>query len=210
MYEQRQHTKDRALSPNLLNLSDLRIYNCGFSATFRGANRSKRGAFASELGQSPSWKLNCQKHLIESFCCPAFMHSGLFTVVNAVLLRPMNYPHPEEIVEITEAGPASSMHPRLLRRKLISGAPRTIFSRRSLLITISLWESNLTGRGEPERLASLPVTADFFRVLGDHPQSEGLLAKLKTSRAPGVFVVLSYDRWKRLFHGRPIRWCSLP
>jgi predicted permease len=62
---------------------------------------------------------------------------------------------------------------------------------------------NLTGRGEPERLTSLPVSADFFRVLGVNPLFGRTFTEAEDKPGAGHFVVLSCGTWKRLLHGDP-------
>lgn len=130
-------------------------------------------------------------------------NTALFTVVNAVLLRPMSYPHPEKIVEITRTWPGLFNAPAVSPTKFDFWRTQNhsfdaLAAHNYLPLGV-----NLTGRGEPERLTSLPVSADFFRVLGVHPEIGRTFSQAEDKPGAGRFVVLSYGTWKRLFHGDP-------
>src|SRR5882724_5155525 len=94
----------------------------------------------------------------------------IFTVVNAVLLRPLPYPNSERLVlvqrhfpEITV--PATSVTKFLFWRE----HSRDFESMTAYGFAFSGVGVNLTGAGEPEHLRSLRVSVDFFRTLGVQP-----------------------------------------
>jgi putative ABC transport system permease protein len=130
-------------------------------------------------------------------------NTALFTVVNAVLLRPMNYPQPDAIVEVTRSWPG------FLNEAAVSPAKFDFWrSENHSFQAVAAYNFlplgvNLTGRGEPERLTSLPVTADFFRVLGVNPLFGRSFTEAEDKPGAGHFVVLRYATWKRLLHGDP-------
>jgi len=129
-------------------------------------------------------------------------NTALFTVVNAVLLRPMNYPHAERIVEVTRsfkggssgAGAVTPTKYDFWRRESRSFEVMAAYGFTSVGV-------NLAGTSEPERLNSLPVTADFFRVLGVQPWVGRAFTESEDKPGAGHFAVLSYELWQRLFHG---------
>src|SRR5579884_3374124 len=126
-------------------------------------------------------------------------NTALFTVFNAVLLRPMHYPHPKQVVELERSWPGEH------------GAAVTAYK-------FSVWRTkshsfqdvaaygylpggvNLTGRGQPERITDLPVTAGFFRVLDVQPQLGRTFTDAEDQPGAGHFVVLSNGVWRRRFH----------
>ncbi len=131
-------------------------------------------------------------------------NTALFTVVNAVLLRPMSYPHAERIVEVTRSFKGGSLKASAVtptkydfwRRENHSFEAMAAYDFMSVGV-------NLAGAGEPERLTSLPVTADFFRVLGVQPSIGRTFRESEDKPGAGHFAVLSYELWQRLFHADP-------
>src|SRR6195256_7035642 len=93
-------------------------------------------------------------------------NTAIFSVVNAALLRPLPYTDPDKLVRLSEDSPnvpqMSISYPNFLdwreQNKVFSGIAALQF--RSL---------NLTGTGEPERLAARAVSAELFDVLGVRP-----------------------------------------
>ncbi len=60
---------------------------------------------------------------------------------------------------------------------------------------------NLVGRGEPQRLAALSTTADYFRVLGIQPAIGRSYTAAEDKPGAGKFAVLSFALWQKLFNG---------
>src|SRR5208337_3959153 len=95
-------------------------------------------------------------------------NAALFTVVNAVLLRPLNYPAPNRLLELHRQYPGGS--------GWAISAPKFLFWEKENHSFESLGASdvmssglNLTGSGEPERMQSLRVTSGWFHALGVTP-----------------------------------------
>ena len=127
-------------------------------------------------------------------------NTALFTVVNSVLLRPMAYPQADRIVELTRHYP-NDEEPAVSTAKFgfWRGQNHTCDAVSAYnLMPIGV---NLTGRGEPQRLTSLPVSADFFRVLGVAPMLGRPFTESEDKPGAGHFAVLSYSLWQRLFAG---------
>jgi putative ABC transport system permease protein len=96
-------------------------------------------------------------------------NTAVFTIVNAVLLRPLPYPHPERLFLLTEdprkshVGSPMRLHDRdfvELRRydRLFDG-----------LAAFVSRGTDMVGAGEPVHLEAASVTADFMRALGVTP-----------------------------------------
>jgi putative ABC transport system permease protein len=128
-------------------------------------------------------------------------NTALFTVVNAVLLRPMNYLQPDAIVEVTRSWPGFVNVSAVTPTKFDFWRSENHSFRAVAAYNFLPLGVNLTGRGEPERLTSLPVTADFFRVLGVNPLMGRTFSEAEDKPGAGHFVVLSYATWERLLHG---------
>ena len=131
-------------------------------------------------------------------------NTAIFSVVNGVLLRPLPYRDPERLFTIREVVPKlAHLYPTLP----VNLSHYMEWRKRcSALESIALIESsamNLTGAGEPERLASARVSANTFHVLGVNPQrGRGFLTEEEPEGHDNV-VVISASLWKRRFHGDP-------
>jgi putative ABC transport system permease protein len=127
-------------------------------------------------------------------------NSAIFTVVNAVLLRPLPFTAPERVVMLYEVDPRG-------RDTFVSMPAYDDF--RSGLKTIAglsvmgSQTANLTGSGEPDRLRAGFVTAGFFDML-DVPPIVGRGFRDGDDRpGAGKTAVLDYGTWQRKFGGDP-------
>src|SRR4051812_29727802 len=95
-------------------------------------------------------------------------NTAIFSVVNSVLLRPLPYPEPEQLVQVWESRPRMNM-PRseAAPHEFLAWAERSQSFRQ--LAANDLTEYNLTGRGEPERVTGALVTASYFPLFGVSP-----------------------------------------
>src|SRR5437016_1941701 len=94
-------------------------------------------------------------------------NTAIFSIVNAVLLRPFPYQAPERLVIVQErvsaGGGFSPSYPNFVDWR----AQNTTFDS---IVAVRQNESfNLTGAGEPERLQGRLVSAEFFSTLGIKP-----------------------------------------
>ena len=125
--------------------------------------------------------------------------TAIFSVVNVVLLRPLNYPEPDRIVSIRETNlpqfPVFSVSPP----NYLDWEKQT--KSYEYLAAYTGADLNLTGDGEPQQLSGLKATAHYFDVYGVKP----ILGRmwLPEEDAPGKdhVVVLSYAFWQRVFGG---------
>ena len=122
--------------------------------------------------------------------------TALFSVVDAVLLRPLPYSHPERIVELRELDKKgdgmSFAEPNFedLRRMSRSFAA---------LAKYNPGQGAVAGGVEPTWTTVSPVSSDFFQVLEVKP----LLGRLSASGPEeGAVAVVSYGFWKRSLGGR--------
>jgi len=126
--------------------------------------------------------------------------TAIFSVVNAVLLRPLPYPDPGRLVLVKE-------HNQGVPVGTTSFATYADWEARGQTLervaAIRSWYPTLTGQGEPERLQAMRVSASFFGLLGVAPQ----LGRdfLETEDRPDAWraIVLSQGLWRRRFGGDP-------
>src|SRR4051794_15791228 len=93
-------------------------------------------------------------------------NSAIFTIIDAVLLRPLPYDHPERIVWIWESTSAfigSASWPNLQdwRQQNTTFEQLGAWTRRNVTLT--------EPSASPERIPAAVVTADFFQILGVQP-----------------------------------------
>jgi putative ABC transport system permease protein len=127
-------------------------------------------------------------------------NSAIFSVVNSVLLRPLPYERPEELVLVAgrypEFGRTGTSLPDF--RDWRDQTTRTFAQMAARHGTAF----NLTGAGEPERLVADRVTANFFATLGVRPQlGRGFLPGEDRVGGDDDVVVLSHGFWQRRFGG---------
>ena len=129
--------------------------------------------------------------------------STVFSVVNALLLRPLPFRDPGRLVWITNGDDFTTTQAehysdlRELNQSFSDLAGWSGYYR--------VGDKELTGTGEPERLTSVPVTGNFFPVLGVQPAiGRSFTAEECQGRysAPPA-IVLSYSFWRRRFASDP-------
>src|SRR6267378_1770515 len=128
------------------------------------------------------------------------VNCAIFTVVNAVLLQPLPYPDSERLVLVQRQFP-DGMYPATSSTKFLFWREHARGFEAMAGYTFASSGVNLTGTGEPVRLHSLRVSADFFRTIG----VQLFLGRSFTNDEdrPGGpnTVVLSHNLWQRDFHG---------
>jgi predicted permease len=127
-------------------------------------------------------------------------NAGVFSVVNGVLLNPLPYPHPEQLVAMHESKPnfPTGSIP-FLNFKDWKKNNRT-FSGMSLSRGNGF---NLTGRGESERLQGRLVSTDFFSVLGINPVLGRDFAPGEDEIGAPPQVIITTRFWRRKLGASP-------
>ena len=125
-------------------------------------------------------------------------NTAIFSVVNAVLLRPLPYAASEELVMLRERSPAIDVMSLSVPDFLAWRDQNQVFAQMSVHRGESF---NLTGAGEPERLSGRMVSANLLSTLGIAPQL-GRGFSLDDD-APGAAAVAmpSHGFWQRRFGG---------
>ncbi|HUF51276.1 MAG TPA: ABC transporter permease [Longimicrobiales bacterium] len=128
------------------------------------------------------------------------LSTATFSVLHAVLLRPLPFREPDKLVVVWNRYPQAG-----LERVTMSVAEFSDISTGSqsfeALSAASYREVNITD-DTPERLAALEVSADFFRTLG----AAAALGRTLTAEDAGAGnrgVVLSHEVWRRRYASDP-------
>jgi putative ABC transport system permease protein len=89
--------------------------------------------------------------------------TALFSIVDAVLLKPLPYRDPSRLVDICEKAPSGSRNSISPANFMDWRAQNHVFE---AIAAYTPWSRNLTGAGEPEFVKGFQVSANFFDVLG--------------------------------------------
>jgi predicted permease len=125
---------------------------------------------------------------------------AIFSVIQAVLLRPLPYRDPGRLAMLWSADPAHGVEEG--RVSLLNFADWKVRSRTFEDMTFFIGQTFLLGSkdGPPERMRSARVTANFFPLLGVSPILGRAFSPDEEQRGESV-VVLSYGLWQRRFGG---------
>ena len=128
------------------------------------------------------------------------INTALFSVVNGVLLSPLPYPHPEQLVSMFESKPhfqkGSFSYVNLLDFQQQNRTLAAIAAYRPAGFT-------LTGNGEAEQLQAQMVSAGLFSLLGIQPVAGRLFTPEEDRLGTTPAVILSTELWKRKFGAAP-------
>jgi putative ABC transport system permease protein len=126
-------------------------------------------------------------------------NTAIFSVVNAVLLRPLPYERSDRLVvlwerqeQIPQESPSLPDFNDWCERS--HSFEQAALARRDNV--------NLTGAGEPERLIARQITANFFSTLGVQPQT-GRTFSEEEEKTKAPVVLISDSLWKRQFGSDP-------
>jgi len=129
-------------------------------------------------------------------------NTAIFSVVNAVLLRPLPFKDPDSLVwaqaEDLQTGEQGGMisPPDFLDYR----AQNRVFEHFAAIQSMSF---TLTGEAEPERVTGARVSADFFETLGILPTKGRAFLADEEQDGRNRVVVISYGLWQRRFGSDP-------
>ena len=127
-------------------------------------------------------------------------NSTIFSVVNAVLMRPLPYEAPDRIVMIWETNQS-----KLVQRSIVSPANFLDWKEQSHvfdhLAAFRFWYYTVTGAGDPERYQGARVSAGFFPLLGVKPEFGRNFRPEEEQVGRDHVVILSHVLWQSRFGG---------
>jgi putative ABC transport system permease protein len=162
-----------------------------------GAERTLRdGRFALRLlRKSPAFALTA----IGVLALGIGATTAIFSVVNAVLMRPLDFPDANKLVMIWERKPDGGTNVIQTQNFLDWRERNRSFSQIACIYKLSM---NLSGDGDPVQVPGMAVTAGFFEALQIPPAlGRAIEAPDDLPGAPPV-AVLGYGLWQRRFGGR--------
>ncbi|HEV2446999.1 MAG TPA: ABC transporter permease, partial [Candidatus Sulfopaludibacter sp.] len=129
-------------------------------------------------------------------------NTAIFSVVNALLLRPLPYPNPDRLAVLWLRSPGIN----ILQDWPSPGEYMDVKTQNRSFEEMSISQGRpvtLLGTDEPQNVDVLLTSSTLFHLLGAKPLMGRLL--LPEEDAPGkpAVAILSYDAWQRLFHADP-------
>jgi len=132
-------------------------------------------------------------------------NTAIFSVVNAVLLRPLPFDQPGRLVSLYHI-PPQALFPGM---SLFSVSPANFLDWRAEahgfegMSAYGFGRYTLTGKGQPEAIRTVGVTHGFFSVLHAQPLLGRVFAEGEDQAGRDHEVVLSYDLWRTHFGADP-------
>jgi predicted permease len=126
-------------------------------------------------------------------------NTAIFSIVYGVVFRPLPYPHPQRIVELTESSPRGSGEKDVTYQEMQflieHGSPFQFFT------GYTVQGYNLSVGNKTERVKGQPVSTDYFHVLGINPLlGRDFLAEENAGNGAHV-AILSYGIWQTQMGG---------
>lgn len=127
-------------------------------------------------------------------------NTAIFSVVNAVLLKPLPFRDAEQLVSVSHSAPGLGV-------ENVNSAPFLYLTERGqnrVFEEMALWfagPADLTGPGESEQVIRLQATAGFLRVLGIEPEIGRNFSEEEDTPSGRPTVILTHGYWQRRFGG---------
>jgi hypothetical protein len=129
-------------------------------------------------------------------------NSAIFSVVNGILIKPLQYPGSDALVAMNHSAPGVNI-------QNAGSAPFLYFTYRDHAKSFSdmgLWRGDsdsVTGLGEPEEIRTVDVTDGVLPILGVKPLLGRLFTRADDAAGSPETIILSYGYWQRRFGGDP-------
>jgi putative ABC transport system permease protein len=129
-------------------------------------------------------------------------NTAIFSVINALLLRPLPFKHADRLVYVWETNPKIG-----LDRGIVSPPDfadwreqNGVFEHISAFRT---WFYRLSGGGDPEQVWGVRTSASFFELLGVEPQTGRTILPEEEQPGRDQVVIISHGLWERRFGADP-------
>jgi putative ABC transport system permease protein len=129
-------------------------------------------------------------------------NAAIFSVVYAVLLKPLPFPHPGQLVFLSEANPQNGT-PLAFASYDNYAEIRAQNHSLSELAAFATHELTLTGRGEPDVVNTGDVTPEYFAVLGTKAIVGRAFTSADDKQGAAPVVILSESVWRDRFAADP-------
>jgi len=132
-------------------------------------------------------------------------NAAVFSVVNSVLLRPLNYPKAEEMVSLHQVAPGAAGLADFENGLLLSSSMYFTYAEQNHTFqSLGVWDAgtaNITGLAEPEQVRTVDVSDGVLETLAVPPMVGRWFAQADQIPRGPERVILSYGYWQRRFGG---------
>ncbi len=130
------------------------------------------------------------------------VNAAVFTVIDAVLLKPLTYPHPDELVSLVNTSPRGNFNGATIQRFKLWQEQTGIFQQ------VAAYDfggagMNITGGDHPQQVEGVHVSADYFAMFGAPLIVGRTFTAAEDSPHGGHVTMLSYGLWKSRYGGNP-------
>jgi predicted permease len=132
--------------------------------------------------------------------------STVFSVLNTLLVRPLPFRDPSSLVWIankSEEGDMSGQTVQVTRLLDLRELNKSFSDIAAYFAFYGVGDNKLTGQGEPERVSGVPVSQNFFPLLGVQPQLGRQFSAAECKWNGPKAVLLSHGLWERRFASDP-------
>src|SRR5215831_12575686 len=140
--------------------------------------------------------------------------TAIFTIVHGVLLRPLDYPKPDQLMYLTAEAPAiggsrcSLSVPEYIEFRQMNRSFAAVGAYSTGGAAYTTGEVNLTAGDRPLRVHSISIDAHLLKALSIQPEQGRLFSYEETARWTGTLpppiAILSHELWRTAFAGRPL------
>jgi predicted permease len=133
-------------------------------------------------------------------------NGAVFTVVNSVLLEPLRYPNPQQLVAIRQTAPGAAGLASFSEGLPLSASMYVTYAEHNRTFqSLGVWTrgtASVTGLAEPEQVRVVYVSEGVLEALEVPPIAGRLLSSADQLPRGARTVMLSYGFWQRRFGGR--------
>src|SRR5216110_3589362 len=129
-------------------------------------------------------------------------NTAIFSIVNAVLLRPLPYPDAERIMVLNESSGPGQYYSVALPDYFDWQKDNTVFEHLAATHKESRNLSGIQGR-DPERVSCAAVTRNFFNIIGLPPLIGRTFSEEEDKAGAPPVVIISDRLWQRAFNRDP-------
>jgi len=132
-------------------------------------------------------------------------NAAVFSVVNSVLLKPLNYPKAEELVALHQIAPGAEGLADFENGLLLSPSMYFTYAEQNRTFqSLGVWvtgTANVTGLAEPEQVRAVDVSDGVLQALGTPPEVGRWFSAADQVPGGPETAILSYGYWQRRFGG---------
>jgi predicted permease len=134
-------------------------------------------------------------------------NAAVFSVVNSVLLKPLNYPASQELVALHQTAPGAAGLADFRNGLLLSPSMYFTYAEQNRTFqALGVWvpgAANVTGLAEPEQVRTVYASDGVLQALAVAPAAGRWLSQADQDPHGPQRVMLSYGYWQRRFGGEP-------